>query len=301
MEIKINKEAIDFTLEQERVLGEVVDGVEHWLATNGFTLTEITRDDAKLPLSDRLEWQNDSIETVDSLDFTALHPNHIAYDKLAAIQQYMDLLQEADAPDSPAFLDLLKGAEDVAELIDEAMSSDTVGDLSIGNRFLSLTDTKGSVGGVLAEEQFGSLLTYASELGAEVTARLREIADPMAEIKTTAKDLSEAIQSLSDVAVLLQTGNDREALSHLIQFVDLLQKLIRIVRYIGSQSIINLAELEIDGESLIGFGSTINGLLNELNDAMLSGDTVLIGDLLEYEIAPKLESLLNALKGKNLL
>ena len=40
-----------------------------------------------------------------------------------------------------------------------------------------------------------------------------------------------------------------------------------------------------------------NEFLKELNEAFESSDSVLIGDLLEYEIAPKLEALSELLNG----
>ena len=54
MEIRINEEIIDFTLERERVLGDVVDGIQGWLSTNGFALTEIKKDNSLLQIGDRL-------------------------------------------------------------------------------------------------------------------------------------------------------------------------------------------------------------------------------------------------------
>ena len=301
MEIRINEEIINFTLEQERVLGDIVDGIQGWLSTNGFTLTEIKKDNFRLQIVDRLEWQNDPIKDIISLDFTALHPMHIAYDKLVAIKQYLHLLQDSDVPDSLVFLDLLKGAGDVAELIDEIIRPDNTSNTTYGNRLSSFLRPESSDGGILSIDEFSSLVAYAAELEGIVAGRLREISEPMSELKITAEYLAGSIKNLADVAVLLQTGNDREALAHLVTFVDLLQKTIRIVRYIGSQSVVNLAKIEIEGETLIGFGSALNGLLIELTDAMEQADTVLIGDLLEYEIAPKLEAFIEALRENELL
>ena len=298
MEITINEETISFTLEQERVLGDVVDGIQSWLATNGFALTEIKRDNSRLQMGERLEWQNDPIDDISRLDFKALHPIHIAFDKLLAIQQYLQLLEESDTPDSPVFVDLLKGIDDVAELLHEVFRPFGGAYATWGNRLLSFFPATDSEQRTLSRDVFPSFMDFVGDLKASVTESLREITEPASELRQSAEDLSASLQEIGDVAVLLQTGNDREALSHLVSFADLLQKVIRLVRYIGDQSIIDINSLRIEGETLIRFGSALNDLLNELTDAMEHGDTVLIGDILEYEIAPKLEALITVI-GEN--
>ena len=43
MEIRINNEKVDYHLEQEVILGEVIDGLSEWLHSAGFTITEVER------------------------------------------------------------------------------------------------------------------------------------------------------------------------------------------------------------------------------------------------------------------
>ena len=46
-----------------------------------------------------------------------------------------------------------------------------------------------------------------------------------------------------------------------------------------------------DNEKLQAFYQELNGVLSELLEAFAAKDSVLIGDLMEYEIAPRLEQL----------
>ncbi|RPI96620.1 MAG: hypothetical protein EHM32_02745, partial [Spirochaetales bacterium] len=135
MEIRINDEVIDFTLEQEKALGEVVDGIQEWLAQNGFTLTGIRKDSLVLTLGSRLEWQNDPVKEITSLEFSALHPIDLALDKLTAAIEYLELIREDGDPESPVIADLLKGVDDVSQMIDDVVPSHETGSVTFGAQF----------------------------------------------------------------------------------------------------------------------------------------------------------------------
>lgn len=77
----------------------------------------------------------------------------------------------------------------------------------------------------------------------------------------------------------MQTGKDSAAMEKIIEFIDFSKKLSRLMSYY------NIDTGKIDLESL----SSYNKLLNELVEALSRSDSVLTGDLLEYEIAPAIE------------
>ncbi|MBI1320406.1 MAG: hypothetical protein GC168_15885 [Candidatus Hydrogenedens sp.] len=52
---------------------------------------------------------------------------------------------------------------------------------------------------------------------------------------------------------------------------------------------VDLKSLEFDGRSLPAHLDELNGFLQEAVQALQDGDTVLLGDLLEYELAPRAE------------
>jgi hypothetical protein len=59
---------------------------------------------------------------------------------------------------------------------------------------------------------------------------------------------------------------------------------------------ISLKKLKIGEERANGFFADFNGILRELLGAFDTKDTVLIGDLLEYEVAPRIELFLSFLR-----
>ncbi len=52
---------------------------------------------------------------------------------------------------------------------------------------------------------------------------------------------------------------------------------------------LQLRDVELHGAKLGAMHEELNGFLQEAAQALLDGDCVLIGDLLEYELAPRAE------------
>jgi hypothetical protein len=119
-----------------------------------------------------------------------------------------------------------------------------------------------------------------------VRDRLQEIEHPEKEAAAAARLLAAAKPALENVPVLLQTGKDREAMQCILSFTELALKAIRILAY-----------REEGREGSREFCREFNGILNELTAAFEVRDSVLIGDLFEYEIAPRTDRLAELLAG----
>jgi hypothetical protein len=83
--------------------------------------------------------------------------------------------------------------------------------------------------------------------------------------------------------VLLATGRDRQAMEAVVRFSELCQRLLALLGSLGVPA--------VGGREPAEFFAGLNGVLQELIAAFQARDTVLIGDLLEYEIAPRLRQL----------
>jgi hypothetical protein len=91
--------------------------------------------------------------------------------------------------------------------------------------------------------------------------------------------LSACTEEISEISVLLQTGKDRQAMDTIVRFSELSQNLVRLVSSISPPNA---------NEDVQGFYRELNGVLSELLEAFETKDSVLIGDLMEYEVAPRL-------------
>ncbi|MQY76900.1 MAG: hypothetical protein GH155_04645 [Spirochaeta sp.] len=134
-------------------------------------------------------------------------------------------------------------------------------------------------------------LHLIKQLAETFSRLLTEISNPVKALNNLALELEKCISEISDVSLLLQTGKDRKAMEAIIRFTELNENLIRVFLNLKMSRSEESEELTIDDMSLKEFYTELNTVLKELVEAFHSQDSVLIGDLLEYEIAPRLESI----------
>lgn len=105
----------------------------------------------------------------------------------------------------------------------------------------------------------------------------------------------EIAPSLQEISVKLQTGKDKEANALIAQLADLLDNFCHTAS-LSSLFPDKFKELLIDGKSFSDFFADFTQILNDFEQAIASKDTVLIGDLSEYEISPRLLAIADAIK-----
>lgn len=114
------------------------------------------------------------------------------------------------------------------------------------------------------------------------------------DVKTLIRELGEKFTDdatlLRDIPVQLQTGKDLTVMETINVFSSNLQNLYRLIPLL---SITGLPPNEpvIDGVTLDAFPAEITPLLSDLLDGLKNHDTILVGDLSEYELAPRIERL----------
>ncbi len=141
----------------------------------------------------------------------------------------------------------------------------------------------------------GDVAATAERLSAFFGERLAELADPVAAMRSAAS-LFDAIKGdLSEVPVRLQTGKDADAMKTMVIAVELINKTVRVLpEFSRALSAGGRGDMTVEGASLSEFYASLNGVLRELAGAFESKDGVLIGDLAEYEIRPRLDAFYRA-------
>lgn len=98
------------------------------------------------------------------------------------------------------------------------------------------------------------------------------------------------IPSIQEIPVLLQGGHDNKARAVISTFADTFDFLCRTVT-LSSLFPDKFGKMCVDGLLLPAFLADFAPILKDFESALQDGDTVLVGDLSEYEIAPRLEKL----------
>ena len=115
--------------------------------------------------------------------------------------------------------------------------------------------------------------------------RLREVKAPLAEFSNIKPVLEETCSRLENLALDIQTGKDSRSAQTIQLFSGVSEKILRILNQLDIQGYLSGKK---QFSPIIGeFGN----LVEELLSAYEKHDTVLVGDLAEYEAAPKLKEL----------
>jgi len=114
-----------------------------------------------------------------------------------------------------------------------------------------------------------------------------------ADIQTSLQDLSlksaQIAKNLCLIPLLYQTGKDSEAFAYITEFADFFNIFCRTIS-LSSLFPATYGTIQIQNKSISEFLSDFSAVLSDFEKALHDNDVVLVGDLAEYEIAPRLES-----------
>lgn len=290
MIVRVNEQQVDFSLEKENNLGEIVKGFEKWLTDSGLLLTDILLNDSHINFRDTASWESISLDDVESLDLTALTSDEVRVNNLFTVQKYFELFCEAVLVDND---------ESIKQLLIEFPYIKS----SLGLLITSGVDEQGSsyetyldnlfrdaglfAGTSVYPDKKESFVTALKQLQMVLVDRIKEFTEPLKEITSLVVLLQKMVPEITDVSVFLQTGKDKEAMALIIRCSELFQKLIRLYR--------NLVKFEVlrekENQQVDEYFQRLTGILSELLEAFSGNDSVLIGDLMEYEIIPLIDEL----------
>ena len=308
MDIKIDHNSIDFTLEQERTVGEVIAELQPFIESHARTIAALAVDDEPLAIEDPGAWQDRELDPIERIQIETVGPFDRQVEDLGTLIEYFELLRSAlHERSSEAIREILEELPHirsaVGPLTGEAPSDDQPQLLAELDGLMGLTGGERSSASALAampaarqlaevsQEQLEALSAAIDRIRVVLHTRRRELADPLRELGHTAEALHGYSDSMTEVPVLLQTGRDREAMERIARFSELTGKLMRLCSLAITHRE-RLLPADWDSNNLESNAEQLYAMLNELVEAFSAGDSVLIGDLVEYELVPRLQELL---------
>jgi hypothetical protein len=290
MQIKINDQPLDFTVDRDETLGEVVRELRSWLRGSDLVLYSVKHREREFLASPPEQWENTVHSEIDELAVTVGPSRNLRSENLRTVLQYLDLLDAALSHASDEELsELTTGFPAMVESITQVAPREAALQRLSG----LLADPAAQPLSVWPKERIDEARRLIERLGSLAGRRLQEIENPRVIARELAAALNECRADAVQVAVLLQTGRDREAMDVIIRFSELFQSLARVLHSLAATEG-NLPS--VGGKSQEEFFREMNGFLSELVEAFVAQDSVLIGDLMEYEVAPRLEELRAALE-----
>ncbi len=289
MKLYINQDEIDFSLENETTLGELYNSLEAWLNTQGYTCSEMRADETTC-LPDAVEkWQQRPLEGIQNIKLKALTLEKLKLDNLKVLLNYCQMFQLALKQGKTEVLeDLLKEysfiessyrvlLEDHSRAIRAHMAQ-----VLKENGFLPASEKD--------EDKVKRVLEAFIMLETVIQGRIDEIENPLKAGKDTHEDLIQLLPEMEEVSLLLQTGKDRDAMNIIVRFSELFQKVLRIYSFIPEKDKLK------NRDKIKEHATEISQVLKDLSQAFVAEDSVLMGDLVEYEILPRISDFLTIFK-----
>jgi hypothetical protein len=272
MEISINGSPADITLETEKTIGDILSGLDHWLEGSGGRLSGLVIDGQKISSGSFDETFSRNLDGICSMDITVSSWRELASEALLSLGEICgawkglpfegrgEARKQWEDGAAAAFL-----ASEIPDMYDFAARS--------------------LAGEGLSPEDLNTL----------VRERLQELGNPGEEIKRAEGLVSAVAGRLEDLPLDIQTGKDGRAAETMQLFSRTAEKLFRLLFILKTLGL-SPETLVIDERNAKDFMAEFNSALKELNAAYENRDAVLIGDLSEYELAPRLIKFFTALK-----
>lgn len=284
MVILINEQEVDFTLEGGEKISDIYNSINTFLNESDHLIYAFTIDGRETDPLNRELWDNLKVKDIKKIEVTALTRKEYLLTGLLTVAEYINLLLRSVTENSEETLnDLIPEYSSIINNI-PLLIKGTHG-VQIREHMNRIMNNSGLLQGSLIPEYREEFLKEISGIAELIHSASREIEDPRTELSSSIEILKAIIPELNEVSILLQTGKDNQAMGIIIKFTELLQKILRIISFFNTDNI------NINGVNYEYFSIQLNSILNELAEAFDAKDSVLIGDLLEYEISPKLESL----------
>jgi hypothetical protein len=272
MDIFINEKPADITLDTEKNLGDVMSGIEQWISPSGNRIRKICLDNKEISPDALGEAFCINVSEIKKLDVFVSPWRELAAESLGYLYETCILY------DKTAFNERKQiSAEWEKSPAAHFLMSDIPGIFHLAGRTLS-----------------GEGLS-ASDFSALIEERLREFTDPAGEIDKSGPNIKLIAERLEELPLDMQTGKDQRAAETIQLFSGMGEKLFRLFLIFKSEGL-SSETFTIDDVSAKIFVEEFNAALKELSSAYESRDTVLAGDIAEYELAPRFLKFYTALK-----
>jgi hypothetical protein len=227
-------------------------------------------------------WGGARVDTVAALRVTAAHTGEMKLAHWRTVDRWLGMLEEEVARVSPGpdsldpLAQLLEGLQNTLDGLaaNPFLPPGSDAGKRLGARFIG--QKAATIRSWTSEERMEAV-ELVRQLRGLLQARIHDATHPRESLSRCAGLIRGGMADLKEVSLFLQTGRDKPAMEIVITFADNVQALMDILPFLAPdpERARLLAEL--------------TPVLRELVAAFDSRDTVLIGDLLEYEIAPRME------------
>ncbi len=329
MDILINGIKLDYALEHERNLAEVLKSLEGWLLGRGGIINSVSVDRMAVPLDFRLEAFQKDVSSVHEVRIVALSRIELALGTMATVGEYIQKVMEEYLRSYCIIYHeaILEGLFLIHDGIDSALQTLKVNDLVV------LNDRGRNMRELLMElESMRVVFTkrYIEKEDAErITALLKELCGflqkaavwGMMKHSDLFKDsnnmgasfnrvvlndsgvlLRQSLGWCQSIAGSLQIGKDRAAFRDLSRLTEVLEEVLGVLQWFFNDKRVEGISADEAQQSLMGLCRELSYRLKKIEDSFIINDMVSVSDVIEYEMMHLVQELINLIeKAGNIL
>lgn len=320
MQILINNEKLDFTLENERNLFEVIESIENWLNENHVVISLIDVDGIEVNPNMKDKLRDFEIDKISDVKIETSTQSDMAIMSLKDAYLYLDKFIDEFKKEKDGFLankdDKIEGLLWLSDLIfgccnvlhvnvssifsDESSLEELLAFLALSSEQLE----KKKHDDVFFYDYFSSGVKEKLEkLQSVIPIIIQQAIFQTQENKTKVNNeniihvitsLKNNVYTMSPVLTKIsenfQSGNDIEALIGIKKVTGVLDNLIISLKRIEDILGLDYNKLDVNGQPIEEINKKLLDLLTEIFEAFKNQDTVLLSDLIEYELIEYFET-----------
>jgi phage anti-repressor protein len=305
MDIYIMGSKIDFRVENERTIRDVIENISEVVYSYGQSITEL-RIDGKIYYPTDPELENILIDNVRVLEINIASFFEVSASLIFSLIPYVRKFKELIKSD---LIDQYQFDEAKQWIIDALVSStDMIFVLSYKSKWIK---TRNEIVGQLQETSFGEIreneenreklldtLQTLENLLTDLTKIFEKIENDGEIVFDSSidNDISEMLELTEEISLSLQLGNDNEALNRLYEFADAFLDLFYYLNI--SIKFIKMHQDLYEKFKSYNFPniSETSKIIENIIAAINQKDFVYASDLLSYELKPKIEEISTLIK-----
>ena len=265
--MRINGVDADIQMETEKTVGEVLAALENWLAGSGHCLSGLCIDGETAGV--------DTMEACFDRDIAGIAILDISTNAMSELfaESLLTTIQDIDAYEAASYEEKIPFAANWKESPEARLLAEQSPDLYDWTvKTFSGEGAGAHILRSLAEE------------------RLRELQDPAGELGSIQKLVADTCARLEDLPLDIQTGKDARAAETVNLFSGIAEKVFRVFNVLRVEGF-PVTEIMVGETPVDAYIAEFSKALRELLTAYEQRDTVLAGDIAEYEMAPRLRGL----------
>ena len=329
MKILVNEKSIDFTLENESKLGDVIRNLEKWIAQNDNVIRSVRVNNKDLNLENFNNDVNDNesnmkIEEIKTVEIVTSNKIDLAFDAMSTIDEFRNNILRIF---ETGIEEIIKRNDEVLEgigLIIEALQLSLKilninAEVVINSRNERLENILSELNKIKKEyerkyldekavESISSVMNRMDEyivkiykwgivknypkLKLDTTGEIPFIAEILKDIFSVCKDTEKKFE---DIGTNIQVGEDLKAYQGIYSLVGIINEIIDLFKVIKGEIYINDKDL-LENFGIEGIFGKITKYLKEVEESFYNEDLITIADVIEYELKPLFKKLTESIK-----